>query len=234
MTTYPKVDTLFDRDERFQVDTTRFRRPVFATIDRWLVTEKVDGTNMRLIFEIDENPGGDGTEPPALSTSIRGKTDSASIPPLLLGHCRGVVDGILTSVGGLMLDHGLSEYVLYGEGYGAKIQGGGRYRPDQGFVLFDVGVGGGRFLSDEKVTAAAMELGLPRVPLLNGGETMSTDEVVKLVQVGFASSATNEDLRDPDFAAEGVVARTVEPLYDNRGERVMWKLKAKDFRAGRR
>ena len=34
--------------------------------------------------------------------------------------------------------------VLYGEGYGAKIQkGGGNYRADQDFVLFDVRVGSG-------------------------------------------------------------------------------------------
>lgn len=232
MTTYSKIDTLFDRDDSFRVDVTRLRRPVFGTIDRWLVTEKVDGTNMRLIFQMDENPGGDGTEPPVLSTAVRGKTDNASVPPQLLAHCQALVDRLRSTVGGLMLDRGLTEYVLYGEGYGAKIQGGGRYRPDQGFVLFDVGVGGGRFLADEVVTATAEQLMLPRVPLLNGGEPMATDEVVKLVQGGFASDAATTF--DPEFMAEGVVARTVEPLYDNRGERLVWKLKAKDFRGGRR
>jgi hypothetical protein len=36
------------------------------------------------------------------------------------------------------------------------------------------------------------------------------------------------------FEAEGVVAKTAWPLYDRRGARLAWKLKASDFRAGRR
>ena len=232
MTTYPKIETLFDRDDTFRVDTSRYRRPVYGTIDRWLVSEKVDGTNIRLVFEMDENPGGDGTEPPALTTAIKGKTDNASIPPLLLEHCRQLVSRLTADVGGLMLDRGLTQYVLYGEGYGPKIQNGGRYRTDQGFILFDIGVGGGRFLSDDVVTETAAKFAVPRVPLLYGGEPMPLADIVGMVQSGHASDVA--DVYDPTFMAEGVVARTVEPLYDNRGERLMWKLKAKDFQAGRR
>lgn len=223
--TYGKIDTLFDRDDKFRVDTTRVRRPAFAAIDHWLVTEKVDGTNMRIEFV---RPRGGATV-----AQILGKTDNASIPPMLLAHCTALAQRIIPTVTETMADHDLTTYTLYGEGYGAKIQkGGGRYRDDQGFILFDIGVASGRFLSDQVVTDTAAKLDIPRVPLLQGGDPMSTDEIVRLVRGGFASDAA--DVFDPDFAAEGVVARPAEPLYDNRGARIIWKLKQRDFTGGKR
>jgi hypothetical protein len=221
---YSKIETLFDRDEDFRVDVSKLRRPVFGTIAGWLVTEKVDGTNIRIGFSRIK----DGT-----TYTVAGKTDEASIPPKLLAHCSDLAGRVAPEVLAIMREHDLDALTLYGEGYGAKIQSGGRYRPDQGFTLFDVAVADGTYLSDGAVTETAEKLGIPRVPLLNGGEPMALAEIVALVRDGFASGAAQEF--DPEFMAEGIVARTVEPLYDNRGERLIFKLKGKDFRAqGRR
>jgi len=219
VTTYPKIETLFDRDDTFRVDTTRLRRPVYATIRTWVVTEKIDGTNMRLIF--DRTAG-------SVLFDVRGKTDNASIPPALLRHCVDLATRLVPDVTETMDQHSLNRLILHGEGYGAKIQGGGKYRPDQGFILFDVQAGD-VFLSDDQVTKTGAVLDIPRVPVL-GEKTL--DEIVSLVRAGFPSWTTFTS--DPDFPAEGVVARTVEPLYDNRGERLIIKLKTKDFRGGKR
>jgi hypothetical protein len=51
---------------------------------------------------------------------------------------------------------------------------------------------------------------------------------VGLCEAGFVSLAAEAE---PDHKAEGIVARPLEPLYDNRGERLILKLKTKDFRA---
>lgn len=218
MTTYPKIETLFDRDDTFRVDPTRLRRPVYATISQWVATEKIDGTNMRLIFE--RSAAG------FVLFDARGKTDNASIPPQLLKNCVDTGERVAADVQSIMSEHGLDRLVLHGEGYGAKIQSGGKYRPDQGFILFDVQAGD-VFLSDEQVSKTADRLSLPRVPVLG---VMSLDEIVTLTRTGFLSA----EAADPTLAAEGIVARTVEPLYDNRGERLIIKLKTKDFRGGKR
>jgi hypothetical protein len=225
VTPYPKIETPFERDESFRVDTTRLRRPVYGTV-QWVATEKVDGTNMRIIFQTSDP---DHHEP---EIEVRGKTDNASIPPDLLKHCTVLAERVAAQVTQTMQERGLTSYILYGEGYGPKIQNGGRYRSDQGFILFDVAVNDSIFLSDAQVTDIAEQLGIPRVPLLNGGEVMALDQIVGLVRGGFSSDAA--ETFDVTFDAEGVVARTVEPLYDNRGERLIIKLKTKDFRAGRR
>src|SRR3990167_7725174 len=49
---YPKIDTLFDRDPvTHKVKETRIRRPEFEIPFTWTVTEKVDGTNVRVSLE---------------------------------------------------------------------------------------------------------------------------------------------------------------------------------------
>src|SRR3990167_4368736 len=44
---FPKIETLYERGADFSV-TDVLRSPVIGTISKWLVTEKVDGTNIRI------------------------------------------------------------------------------------------------------------------------------------------------------------------------------------------
>jgi ATP-dependent RNA circularization protein (DNA/RNA ligase family) len=225
-TTYPKIETLFDRGEDFLVEVGSYRRPEFALIDRWLVTEKVDGTNIRLGWTMSGE---------SLLSQIGGRTDNAQIPAPLFAVLRDLCDDITPKVGEIMNEHDLNAYVLYGEGYGAKIQSGGWYREDQGFTLFDVRAGGS-WLDDDAVTSTAERLGLERVPLLRppGLEDSESDdrmwwtlrEIVHDVSTGLRSRVARVEPRQ----MEGIVARPPVPLYDRRGERVMFKLKTKDFR----
>lgn len=223
--TYPKIETLFDRRDDFTVDTERLRRPEFGLIDKWLLTEKIDGTNVRLRFERRDN----GVKP-----FILGKTDNASLHPGLLNTLNEECARMEPYVAELMYEHGLHAYTLFGEGYGPKIQSGGRYRTatnDQGFVLFDVNANDTAWLDEQQITATADRLRLERVPYVTDGP-LPIGEIVSIVRGGFMAVHVQE--RDLTFDAEGVVARTPVPLYDRRGERVIWKLKAKDFRAGKR
>ena len=49
MNEYPKIDTLFERDSAsFVVDPAKLKASVLATISEWDVTEKIDGTNIRV------------------------------------------------------------------------------------------------------------------------------------------------------------------------------------------
>lgn len=212
MRTYPKIDTAFDRDEAFKVDTTRLRRPVVASIATWRVSEKVDGTNIRIHFARDEVDD--------VGPRIAGRTDNAQLHPGLLDHVRMIAEEVEPEVEAIGSEFSLPSLTLYGEGYGAKIQSGGAYRPDQGFILFDV-LAGGRWLGFDQVLDTGKRLGIPVVP--DFGE-MAWDEAVNLAREGFESRCSVQPR-----PAEGLVLRTVEPLYDNRGERIIVKLKTKDF-----
>ena len=67
---YLKIETLFKRDKDFNL-TTEIRCPEFENIKKWLITEKINGTNIRVIFNKD-------------GISIKGRTDNAQTPGFLL------------------------------------------------------------------------------------------------------------------------------------------------------
>jgi len=110
---YPKIETLFERDENFKV-TDKIRLSEFENIKNWLITEKIDGTNIRVIYT------------PEDKLLIRGRTDKASIPTFLLEELQKIftIEKVKS-----ILDNPIEKGMcLYGEGYGAKIQkGGGDY-----------------------------------------------------------------------------------------------------------
>lgn len=220
MKTYAKIDTLLGRDEKFRV-TTELRRPIFGQITTWVVTEKVDGTNIRLGWgrHADET----------FSSAIGGKTDNAQIPVKLYDVLTPMMKRIAPEVEKIMDEFELDQYTLYGEGYGAGIQKGGNYRDDLGFILFDVLVNEVAWLDDNQVSDTALRLGLERAPVIG---LWSLADITRRIEEGITSAVAHA--HGKQHQAEGIVARPVEPLYDRRGERLIVKLKTKDFRAGKR
>jgi len=204
---YPKIKTVFTRDPK-----TKYRTLVegeFATLEfeylqsnTWIWTEKVDGTNIRVMF--------DGN-----NITFGGKTDRAQIPAFLVNKLNEL---FLSQVEVFKRDFP-DGVCLYGEGYGAKIQkGGGNYRPDQGFVLFDVKIGEW-WLKREDVSDVATKLEIDTVPEVGIG---NMHEMVEFVRHGFRS-------KWGDFQAEGIVARPLVELATRSGSRIITKIKRKDF-----
>ena len=209
---YPKIETLFERDKAtFVVDPNKLKSPVIGTIREWDVTEKIDGTNIRVMLDLD------GT------VRFNGRTDNAQLPGDLVQYLvRTFQQDKLKEV---LWRGGPQSVVLYGEGYGPGIQkGGGLYRADKAFILFDVLVDGKWWLDLEATQGIAAALGIDHVPYL-GRMTMS--EIVSLTCIPFQSKIGTA-------MAEGIVARPIEPLFDRRGSRIIIKLKTKDFQAGKR
>src|SRR6266851_4645273 len=91
MKEFPKIETLFDRDEKtFKVDESRLRMPEFDLIKKWTVTEKVDGTNVRIYFKsewddvnVPYRPG-ETYSPPTIR--FGGRTENAQMPTRLLTY----------------------------------------------------------------------------------------------------------------------------------------------------
>jgi len=214
-TEYPKINGLYKRGEKGKIIEGEFSRPEFAYLRTlpWQWTEKVDGTNIRLTYE---GP----TLLDAPEVYVAGRTDNAQIPPTLLAACMNILR--ISPFAEVFPDaaSGDERVVFYGEGYGAGIQkGGGNYRPDAGFVLFDVRVGPW-WLSRENVVDVAEKLGLDVVPLV---ATFSIPQAEELVCTGFTSQWPGVE------RPEGLVGRPFVPLFDNRGERITTKIKWKDY-----
>lgn len=208
MNEYHKIQTVFKRDEKTNFKTLLIG--VFAVkafeylrYNKWIFTEKVDGTNIRIKYE-------NG------AISYAGKTDraqlSADLVNILNLH-------LLPLVGTFKEIFGDTPACLYGEGYGAGIQKGGIYRPDKNFVLFDVFING-IWLQREDVEDIGYKLVIDAVPDVGCG---TLEDMVGKVQAGFKSMWG-------DFDAEGIVARPETELMSRDGKRIITKIKAKDFK----
>lgn len=217
---YPKIETLWNRGPDFKVVPGEYRKPEFRLPREWLVTEKIDGTNVRVLFRnAPDHFGSDDDQ----HVQYAGRTDRAQmyVPLMRYLHQTFTAAKLLAAFG-----PGVTG-VLYGEGYGAGIQRGGVYRPDPAVRLFDVRVGDW-WLNWTDVADVALKLGIETVPSLG---RVYLYEVVAKVSDG-SRVARDESESGVVTAMEGVVARTDPLLFDQAGDRVMWKLKGKDLRQG--
>lgn len=210
MTEYHKIQSIFKRDmtsKRKTLIEGAWTLPEFEYLagNKWTFTEKVDGTNIRVIF----TDGG---------VTFGGRTDDAQIPAQLVCRLNELFVPLAEKLGEVFAD---GAAVLYGEGYGAKIQkGGGNYRPYQDFVLFDVRVGPW-WLQREDVEDVARKLGIDVVPVIGEG---TLHDAVCWAKRGIRSTWG-------DFEAEGIVARPKTELMTRSGHRLVAKIKCRDFSA---
>jgi len=209
---YHKIETLFVRDDKFNV-TDELKNPLYGSFKTWHVTEKIDGTNIRVTLNED------GT------VLFGGRTDNAQIHADLYKYLQETFTPEKMQKA-FWRDEEKTKAILYGEGYGAGIQKGGTYRPDKSFRLFDVLVADEWWLDWDNVTDIADKLEIKTVPYC--GE-WTLEQIVANVKEGVPSNVALEDSGNADLVAEGIVGRTVEPLFDKRGKRVILKLKTKDF-----
>ena len=81
----------------------------------------------------------------------------------------------------------------------------------------------------------ARKLGIKTVPVLPAiNDWLPTDpgEFADLFELGSSrgSHVAYQDMGIDDCAPEGIVVRTDPLLFNRRGNRIMWKLKYKDFK----
>jgi len=207
---YNKIPGLYKREEQkpFNLIEGVYREPEFELLKdiEWTFTEKVDGTNIRIIWD-------------GHNVVFGGRTDNAHIPNHLVNELNNLFMGtrmeqVFEQV------FGESKAILYGEGYGAKIQkGGGNYSEKQEFVLFDVKISD-IYLERENVEDIANKFDIKIVPIIAKGNLQTG---VDLVKAGLNSQWG-------EFEAEGLVAKPSTELLNRKGERIITKIKAEDFR----
>ena len=249
---YQKINTIFKRDMnpgKFHnciMPEEGFTQPEFEYLRGCLFecTEKIDGTNMSVHLiplpplpetDYDYFRNEDGTYSVKYVREIHGKTPNANIPVFLQAKMEELfpVEKLMTAFNrGVCyetMEDAAKEYnsgrvIVFGEGYGAKIQkGGGNYISNGvDFILFDVMVGD-MYLLRESLEDIAVKLDVPIVPLIG---YMTIDEAIEFVKKGFKSVIAE----NKDYDAEGLVLKTPMGLLGRNGSRIITKIKTCDFR----
>jgi hypothetical protein len=209
---YHKIQTVYKRDPVTKYKTLlegEYSLPEFEYLaeNEWTWTEKVDGTNIRVMWD-------------GFTLNFGGRTDNAQIPAPLVNKLQE-----LFSVDKIIEVFGHIPCMLFGEGYGPKIQkGGGNYRKDVSFVLFDVFIdpddNNSIWLTRDGVKDIANSLNIDHVPIIGYGTLHLMVEYVR----------NRFDSRWGNFMAEGIVARPSVELCDRMGNRIITKIKCRDFK----
>lgn len=208
MIEYNKIDTVFERDvtgsKKLIEGQFRNEAVKYLADCQWRFTEKIDGTNIRIHW--------DGHK-----ISFGGRTESACIPSHLANKLNEI---FLTNEVEELFEQkfGEKEVLLFGEGYGIKIQKGGNYRPDVSFILFDVMING-NYQSRETVEDVAKCFGLEIVPVIMQGTIQEA--------VDFVKTKPNSTIGTAKM--EGVVGCPLVEMRDRCGKRVIVKIKVCDF-----
>ena len=168
MIEYNKIDTLYKRDMEGskRLLEGEFRNPTVEYLkdNIWQFTEKIDGTNIRVHW--------DGHR-----VQFGGRTERAEIPVHLLSFLNATFG---TSEAEQIFEEkfGETEVILFGEGYGPKIQNGGLYRKDVSFILFDVLISG-NYQPRESIEDIAKSFGIDIVPIIFEGTIQEGVDFVK-------------------------------------------------------
>ena len=207
MIEYHKIQTVYKRDPSTNYKTLlegEWSLPEFEYLSNniWTFTEKVDGTNIRVILE-------NGL------IKYGGRTDSAQIPTDLLTKLIEIFTPLTDPLQSMFGQN----VCLYGEGYGGKIQKGQKYKKEPDFTLFDVKVGQW-WLTRNDLEDIANKLNLQVVPVIGYGTLF---DAINIVKQGLKSQWG-------DFEAEGIVAKPNVQLFSRNGERVVTKIKCRDFK----
>ncbi|NEQ38317.1 MAG: hypothetical protein F6K40_19430 [Okeania sp. SIO3I5] len=210
MNEYHKIQTVFLRNPDSNYKNLllgKFAKPEFDLLKNidWIWTEKIDGTNIRIMW--------DGE-----SVKFGGRTNNAQIRTSLLE----VLQNKFTVDKMSVVFKEQTEVCLYGEGYGKGIHKGGNYLPDSvSFILFDIKIGEW-WLTRDSIEEIAEMLGVKIVPIIGIG---SLDQAVEFAKKGFTSRIAE----NKQFMAEGLIMKPQQELFNRGGKRVITKIKYQDF-----
>jgi len=211
MNKYTKIDTIFERDEngskkliegKYKDETIEYLRNC-----EWICTEKIDGTNIGIVW--------DGHK-----VSFQGRTEKSNIPAHLVNKLNELFGGTVNEE---LFEQvfGEKEIILFGEGYGYKIQNGGNYiKDDCSFILFDVYIPSqDLWLKRDAIENIAKTFNIDCVPIILKGTLQDAVDYVK------AKPKSTIGIAD----MEGLVCKPAIDMLDRTGKRLIVKVKVCDF-----
>lgn len=218
MDTYQKIQTVFLRSPESNFKDLlegQWTLPEFELLKdiEWVWTEKVDGTCTRVMWD-------------GRTVRFGGKTDDAQISTFLLRTLQDTFteEKMRTTFPDIKFNEFTPPSIcLYGEGYGRKIQNGENYLPDRtDFILFDCKIDGW-WLKRESLEDIATKFSIKSVPIIGTGTLL---EAINFVKTGYKSTVA----QNKDYNAEGLVMKPKVDLFNRKRERIITKIKTRDFR----
>ncbi len=232
MSKYAKMDSVFKRynkedqkagliPEGLHVGSFidgEYSDPDFKALENieWEWTEKVDGANIRLIINVMDG-----------DIQIRGRDENSSVSAELLRWFELWEEQCGNDAYNMFADADtdeIDEIVLYGEGVGPKTQKGKHGFDAAEIVLFDIKVGKW-WLKKQHVEAIASEIGLESVKVIRRATLVEMIEHFRNIDTEPATEFGN---KKPIM--EGLVGTPTTGVLSRSGERIITKLKHKDFR----
>ncbi len=214
-TKFSKFSSPFKKDEKF-LNTKELAQQLPEGY--WIKTEKIDGTNIRIIFT---KPDEEGKREVLIGSRklILNKDDKGSkqyldcIKEINLNKLEEYFSDINSTI------------VIYGEGYGAGVQKGGIYSKEKNYMVFDIKIGNA-YQDFEYVHKVCMDNQLNTVPVHSDVEKITYAGCLKALK-NFNNTLINEG---DGGIPEGLVYKYEPVLLNKYGERLIFKIKRKDFK----
>lgn len=220
MNPYPSIESLYTRDrETHKLNCGDVRNFAWSAVTYWQVTEKVDGTNVRVIVTPDGN-----------ITYMGRRSDQ------LPKGMKDVLDGLFLDKVGEIVKHiptGATHLTFYGEGYGVGIKGSEAQKyvtEGKHFIAFDAYVQsevGGYYLNGYELRLICDALGVMVAPLLR---PLNLEKLIypDWNEVRDVIAPYRNSVVSPTAPSEGIVCRPSVELRDSFGNRMIWKLAFRD------
>ena len=211
MKKYTKIDTIFERDlngtKKLMEGKFRDKTVEFLKDNEWICTEKIDGMNIGIVWD-------------GHTVSYQGRTERAQIPDALLDSLNECFGG---SINEELFEQKFGEMpvILFGEGYGRRIQVKRDYKFKPKFILFDVYLPEqDLWLERESIEDIARTFNIEAVPIVM---RVTLQEAVDFVKTK-PKSVLNDDIN-----MEGLVCKPAVDLLSRVGKRMIVKIKVEDF-----
>ncbi len=213
-TKFSKFSSPFKKDDKY-LNTPELSQEL--PIGNWIKTEKIDGTNIRIILT---KPDEEGNREVLIGSRklILNKEDKGSKQYL---DCLREVN--LNKIKEYFADVN-STVIIYGEGYGAGVQKGGIYAKEKNYRVFDIRIGTA-YQDFEYVKKVCIDNQLNIVPVFSDVDEITYKECLESLR-HFDETLINEG---DGGVPEGLVYKFEPVLLNKYGERLIFKIKRKDF-----
>jgi len=214
-TKYEKFSSPFKKDEKF-MNTEELSQQLPK--GKWILTEKIDGTNIRIILTKPDEEGERiihiGSRKLILNPSDKGsKVYLDCLEDVNLNKIKEYFKDVNSIV------------VIYGEGYGAGVQKGGIYSSKKRFRVFDIRIGKA-YQDFNYVQKVCVDNQMNLVPIFGDVDTIHFNGCIEDLK-NFNNTLIKEGVGGKP---EGLVYKFEPVLLNKYGERLIFKSKFKDYK----
>jgi hypothetical protein len=211
MKKYTKIDTIFERDingtKKLIEGKFRDKTVEFLKDNEWICTEKIDGTNIGIVWD-------------GHAVSYQGRTEKSKIPADLLDTLNECFGG---SINEELFEQKFGEMpiILFGEGHGRGIQSKRGYKFKPKFILFDAYLPEkDLWMGRESIEDIAQTFAIEAVPIVMRATLQEAVDFVKTKPKSVLNDGIN---------MEGLVCKPAVDLLSRVGKRMIVKIKVEDF-----